>query len=158
QANLVSGARPDAVSQPGNPQRTDATGHQGQRDPQEAVDRTRAQNEGPPRQGVERAMLDPRSADALLGRNAETNLTTPSAPTRLGFAAQTILALLAAFPEQSAAIQGRRPLLTTPPGGGGQQAGGTGQSGASNSAVSSGSSNSAGGSAATAGAAAGQAG
>ena len=129
QANLVSGARPDAVSQPGTPDRPDATSNQIQRDTREAVDRARAQAENPGRQGVERGKLDPRTAELLLGRNAASTLTTPSAPTRLGFAAQTILALLAAYPDQSPVVQGRRPLLHTPPGTPGQSSASRGDSG-----------------------------
>src|SRR5690606_20223740 len=116
QANVVSGARPDAVTQPGNPERPDPARNETQRHPQDTVDRATAQNEQHGRGAIDKARLDARSAAWLLARNTPNTATTPSAPTTLGQAAKTILALLANFPEQSATIQGRRPLLTGQPG------------------------------------------
>src|SRR5690606_4678623 len=55
--------------------------------------------------------LDTRTAALLLARATTNTSATPSAPTTLGYAARTILALLANFPEQAPAVAGRRPLL-----------------------------------------------
>ncbi|MDS1141144.1 flagellar hook-length control protein FliK [Pusillimonas sp. SM2304] len=126
QANIVSGARPDAVSQPGNPERPDAARNETQRHPRETVDRITAQTEQQNRHAVDRARLDARTAAALLARNAPNTAATPSAPTTLGQAAKTILALLANYPEQSAAVMGKRPLLDRHPNGQAQARTGTG--------------------------------
>jgi hypothetical protein len=111
QANVVSGARPDAVRQPGSPERPDATENQTKRHPRDAIDRATARTDQQGRPGVERARLDARMAALLAARNAPDTATTRSAPTVLGHAAKTILALLAKFPDQTA-VQGRTPLLT----------------------------------------------
>ncbi|NGM87587.1 flagellar hook-length control protein FliK [Parapusillimonas sp. SGNA-6] len=112
QANVVSGARPDAVTQPSNPDRPDATRNELQRHPREIVDRATAQAEQQQgRHAVDKAKLDTRTAALLLARATTNSSATPSAPTTLGYAARTILALLANFPEQVPAVAGRRPLL-----------------------------------------------
>lgn len=131
QANVVSGARPDAVSQPGNPERPDAAQNQTKRHPRDAVDRATAQTEQQGRPGVERARLDARMAALLAARNAPDTAITRSAPTVLGHAAKTILALLAKFPDQ-AAVQGKTPLLMgqARDAGGARGAGGAGGAGA----------------------------
>src|SRR5690554_6446215 len=84
QANVVSGARPDAVSQPGHPERPDALRNEVLRHPREVVDRAASQAEQHGRQAVDRARLDARTAAALLTRNAPNTTATPSAPTTLG--------------------------------------------------------------------------
>lgn len=111
QANIVSGARPDAVSQPGQPERTDATHNQLIRDPRAAVDRVQDQTRHTGRHTVDRAALDARAAALLGGRAAVSTSATPSAPTSLGAAARSILALLASYPDQSPAVRGSSPLL-----------------------------------------------
>ncbi|HUH60916.1 MAG TPA: flagellar hook-length control protein FliK [Candidimonas sp.] len=111
QANVVSGARPDAVSQPGHPERPDATQNPTRRHARDAIDRATSQAEQQGRPGVERARLDARMAALLAARNAPDTATTRSAPTVLGHAAKTILALLAKYPDQTA-VQGKTPLLT----------------------------------------------
>ncbi|MFW7342497.1 flagellar hook-length control protein FliK [Pollutimonas sp. H1-120] len=115
QANLVTGARPDAVTQAANPERADAARTETQRHPREIVDRATAQTEQQGRGAVDKARLDARTAALLLGSNLTNTATTPSAPTTLGQAARTILALLANYPEQAAALQGKQPLLQTRP-------------------------------------------
>jgi hypothetical protein len=114
QANLVTGARPDAVTQPANPERADAARTETQRHPREVVERATSQAEQQGRGAIAKARLDARSAALLLNSNLPNTATTASAPTTLGQAARTILALLASFPEQ-AAVQGKRPLLQTRP-------------------------------------------
>lgn len=111
QSNLVTGARPDAVSQPGTAARTDALPNDTQRDPREAVDRARSHTEQSNRQTIDRSRLDPKTAELLQARNAPSTAATASAPTRLGFAAQTILALLAGYPESPPLTHNRRPLF-----------------------------------------------
>lgn len=124
QANLVSGARPDAITQPGSPERPDAAQNQVHRHPRDGVDRATAQTEQQTKEAIHRAKVDARAAEILAARSAPSTSTTASAPTSLGHAARTILALLANFPDQPAAVQGKAPLLGTNP-----RAGDTSQSG-----------------------------
>lgn len=116
QANLVSGARPDAVTQPGNAERPDAAQNEVHRQSRDGVDRATAQTEQQTRQAINRAKLDARAAEILAARSAPNTSTTKSAPTSLGHAARTILALLSNFPDQAAAVQGKTPLLNANPG------------------------------------------
>jgi hypothetical protein len=124
QANLVSGARPDAITQPGSPERPDAAQNQVHRQPRDGVDRATAQTEQQTKEAINRAKVDARAAEILAARSAPSTSTTASAPTSLGHAARTILALLANFPDQPPAVQGKAPLLGTNP-----RAGDTSQSG-----------------------------
>jgi hypothetical protein len=114
QANLVSGARPDAVSQPADADSTEAGRNELVRHPREAVDRSTAQAQ----QGARRAAEQPEAGARFRTGGAAANALhaggTPSAPTRLGFAARTILALLAEFPDQAPPVAGKT-LLTGPP-------------------------------------------
>ncbi|NYT61946.1 flagellar hook-length control protein FliK [Alcaligenaceae bacterium] len=115
QANVVSGARPDAVTQPGSPDRTDAAKNETHRQTREGVDRATAQTGQHTKEAINRARIDARAAEILAARSAPSTSTTQSAPTSLGHAARTILALLANFPDQAAAVQGKTPLLTANP-------------------------------------------
>lgn len=127
-ANLVSGARPDAVSQPGETARPGQT-ENATRDPRQAV-------EGPG--GQKAAVVDAKTAAALAlaARGLVTrNDTTQSAPTTLGSTARIILSLLAQYPEAAPAAQGRAPLWT-PQAGGEAPAGQTGANPAANPASS----------------------
>lgn len=105
QANLVSGAQPNAVTQPGNPENLSALQNQAQRHPREAVDKASAQDQG---RAVIGKATDARAAEGHAGRNA---IPVPSAPTTLGFAARTILALLAKYPESVQLTHGHSPLV-----------------------------------------------
>ena len=110
QANIVSGARPDAVTQPDNPNRVDPAQNDTQRHPRESVDKASTQT----RQGqqtIDRARLDARMAELLGVRTTPNTAATQSAPTTLGYAAKTILALLAGYPGTSTAVQGKAPLI-----------------------------------------------
>src|SRR3546814_999710 len=98
-----------------NPERADAARTETKRHPREIVDRATAQTEQQGRGTVDKARLDARTAALLLSSNLTNTATTPSAPTTLGQAARTILALLANFPEQAAALQGKQPLLQARP-------------------------------------------
>lgn len=118
QANVATGARPDAVTQPGQPDKTDPA----QNPPPKGQENAR-QAQG--RQGGLAALArnDPEIAKLLAARNAPMTGYTASAPTTLGQAAKTILALLQQFPDARPAVTGRAPLLSQPPGQGGSTPG-----------------------------------
>ena len=114
QANLVSGAGPQAVPQPANPENPTALQNQAQRHPREAVDQ--ANQQGRQQAAVGKAVRDMR-LDNLLGRGTTFHGTTQSAPTTLGYAARIILALLNQFPQDGQAVRGQSPLLSNAAGG-----------------------------------------
>ena len=118
QSNLASGAGPQAVPQPANPENPNTLQNQTQRHPREAVDQ--ANQQGRQQAAVGKAMRDMR-LDNLLGRSTTFQGTTQSAPTTLGYAARIILALLNQFPQDGQAVRGQSPLLPNP--GTGQTAG-----------------------------------
>ena len=105
-ANQVSGARPDAVSQPGNldkPGSADGSN----RDPRQGIQTGGARGDRPP------TVLDAKTAAALAlaARGLVTSSdTTASAPTTLGTTARAILSLLAQYPDAAPAVLGRAPL------------------------------------------------
>lgn len=111
QANIVTGARPDAVSQAANAERAESARNETLRHPRDVVDRATAHTEQNARNAVDKARLEARNAALLLARGGPNTASTPSAPTTLGYAARTILALLAGYPDLSASVQGRQPLL-----------------------------------------------
>lgn len=117
QANVVSGARPDAVTQPGQPERPEAVRNQLLRDTRDTVDRVLDQSrQQGNQQPVDRAKFDARAAALLAGRGLVNTTATASAPTSLGQAARTILALLANYPDANPAVQGKAPMLNLKPG------------------------------------------
>ncbi|MBC2768487.1 flagellar hook-length control protein FliK [Pusillimonas minor] len=122
QTNLASGARPDAVSQAAEAVRAEQLQNQVNRQPREAVDRAQLQNEQQVRQQIERGKLEAHKGLLGAAKEGPNTGTTPSAPTTLGNAARTILALLMNFPEQPAPVQGRQPLVPPPSEGGRQPA------------------------------------
>ncbi len=109
QANLVSGARPDAVSQADDPSWLSAAKNETLRHPQETVDQVTART-GQQDPAV-KSRLDAGQLDAALLDSAAATISTPSAPTTLGFAAKTILALLSLYPDQAPAVMGKAPLV-----------------------------------------------
>ncbi|WP_323025559.1 flagellar hook-length control protein FliK [Castellaniella sp.] len=119
QANLASGAGPQAVPQPTNPENPSALQNPAQRHPREAVDQ--ASQQGRQQAAVGKAVRDMK-LDNLLGRGTTFHGTTQSAPTTLGYAARIILALLNQFPQDGQAVRGQSPLL--PNAGGAPNAGG----------------------------------
>jgi len=133
-ANQISGARPDAVSQPGSPEKAGPSDGSA-RDTRQGI------QTGGARGDRQNTVVDPKTAAALAlaARGLVTSSdTTASAPTTLGTTARTILALLAQYPEAAPAVQGRAPLWSADaqggqqPGGaapGGQPAAQTGQPG-----------------------------
>lgn len=128
QANVATGARPDAVTQPGQPDKVDPA----KNPPPKEHEGARRPNEQGSRQAGLAALArnDPEIAKLLAARNAPMTSYTASAPTTLGQAAKTILALLQQFPEARPAVTGRAPLLGQAPGQGGAGAGTAGSSGA----------------------------
>ncbi|WP_276809336.1 flagellar hook-length control protein FliK [Castellaniella defragrans] len=123
QANLASGAGPQAVPQPANPENPSALQNPAQRHPREAVDQ--ANQQGRQQAAVGKAVRDMR-LDNLLGRGTTFHGTTQSAPTTLGYAARIILALLNHFPHDGQAVRGQSPLL---PNAGGRPGAGAAASG-----------------------------
>lgn len=110
QANIATGARPDAVTQPGQPEKNEALQNLPQKE-QEGARQTQG------RQGNLAALArnNPEIAKLLAARNAPMTSFTSSAPTTLGQAAKTILALLQQFPDAKPAVTGRAPLLPQAP-------------------------------------------
>lgn len=116
QANVVSGARPDAVTQPGQPERPESARNEVIRDTRTSVDRALEQSRQQGQQAVDRAKLDAKTAALLGPRGLISTTATPSAPTSLGSAARAILALLANHPDLNPATQGKAPLINHRPG------------------------------------------
>lgn len=105
-ANQVSGARPDAVSQPGGLEKPGSSDGS-TRDTRQGI------QTGGARGDRQNTVVDAKTAAALAlaARGLVTSSdTTASAPTTLGTTARTILALLAQYPEAAPAVQGRAPL------------------------------------------------
>lgn len=135
QANLATGARPDAVTQPGQSDKIDPI----KNPPPKEHEGARQVREQSGRQAGLAALTrnDPEIAKLLAARNAPMAGYTASAPTSLGLAAKAILALLQQFPD-GAAARGRAPLLAqgTPAGAAGAAGGTPGSTaGASNTAA-----------------------
>lgn len=114
QTNLASGARPNAVSQPGQPLSPDPAQNQTTRDARSSVDKVLEQSGQQLRQTTEKTKLDAQRS-ILAGRNQPATSSTPSAPTSLGSAARAILALLQSFPDQAPALTGKSPLVGADP-------------------------------------------
>lgn len=123
QSNLVSGARPDAVSQPGQTDRGDPARNDVQRHPQDNVNRAAGQIDAGRRQ-VGQARGDIGQAANLRGGIPGST----SAQTNLGMAARIILDLLNHYPEQMP-VQSRTPLMGERPGAGMQTPGSAGNAG-----------------------------
>lgn len=108
-ANQVSGARADAVSQPGGLEKPGSSDGS-TRNPGQGI------QTGGARGDRQNTVVDAKTAAALAlaARGLVTSSdTTASAPTTLGTTARTILALLAQFPEAAPALQGRAPLWSS---------------------------------------------
>lgn len=100
-ANLLNGARPDAVAPPADPDKNPQLDENGQPILPEA--------EGDAAQQIANAKTASTLALAARGLVTSTDLT-PSAPTTLGVTARTILALLAQSPDKAPPSQGKTPL------------------------------------------------
>ncbi len=123
QTNLASGARPDAVSQPGQTLSPDLAQNNATRDSRSGVDKVLEQTERQLRQTVDKTKLDAQQG-LLAARNQPATSSTPSAPTTLGAAAKAILALLMNYPDKAPALTGKSPLLDPHANPGQGQAGG----------------------------------
>lgn len=108
-ANLVSGARPDAVAQPGEAVRPGQAEHAG-RSPRQPLD--------PAARGQRDATVANSKDAEASGQPARSQVTrtdaTASAPTTLGQTARTILALLAQYPDRPPPARGQAPLWPGP--------------------------------------------
>jgi hypothetical protein len=102
-ANLLNGARPDAVAPPADPEKNPQLDENGQPILSDA--------EGDPAQQIANAKTAAALSLAARGLVTSTDLT-PSAPTTLGATARTILALLAQSPDKAPPSQGKAPLWT----------------------------------------------
>lgn len=109
QANIVSGTRPDAVSPPAESTRTQAVQNELLRHPREAIDQIADQAKQKDRQSIDAASrTGTQTPDSQRTRHNATDASgTSSAPTRLGPAAKTILALLTRFPNAAPPIIGK---------------------------------------------------
>lgn len=118
-ANLASGARADAVSQPGSLEKPGPSDGS-TRDPRQGIP------SGGARGDRQNTVVDAKTAAALAlaarGLVTSSDLTA-SAPTTLGTTARAILALLAQYPEAAPAVQGRAPLWNAAGDAGGQAPG-----------------------------------
>lgn len=118
-ANLASGARADAVSQPGSLEKPGPSDGS-TRDPRQGI------SSGGARGDRQNTVVDAKTAAALAlaarGLVTSSDLTA-SAPTTLGTTARAILALLAQYPEAAPAVQGRAPLWNAAGDAGGQAPG-----------------------------------
>ena len=116
QSNIASGARPDAVTRPGQPDKVDPA----KNPPPER--RQPQRQEGVSGRGERQAGLaalsrdNPEIAKLLAARNAPMTAYTTSAPTSLGQAAKALLLLFQQFPEMRPVVTGRTPLLSQAPG------------------------------------------
>lgn len=122
QTNLISGARPDAVSQPADADKPEPGRDQLVRHPRESVDRSQGRIQGDDRGAIEKPSSASQRQDPT-GRLATDVESTTSAPTRLGFAARTILALLAEFPDQAPPVATDTALFDPAEAGNGPHAG-----------------------------------
>ncbi|VFR48317.1 ortholog of Bordetella pertussis (BX470248) BP1407 [plant metagenome] len=113
-ANLINGARPDALAQAAAAARLLGPDVPGSRTEKETLERTRIDGtRGSGRGAGQIAGQDDGAAVAGRMRHAST-ASTPSAPTSLGMTARTILALLSRYPDPAPPATGKAPLWSTP--------------------------------------------
>lgn len=112
QTNIVTGARPDAVSQSAPVERNLAVQNSTDKHPRETVDQIARQGQQKSNAQVHQgAQLDHRqSAIEALLRHTNTSATA-SAPTTLSRAARTILEIIERFPQGSTPLIGKRPIV-----------------------------------------------
>ncbi|WP_098020896.1 flagellar hook-length control protein FliK [Orrella dioscoreae] len=121
-ANLINGARPDALAQAAAAARLLGPDVPGSRTEKETLERTRIDGtRGSGRGAGQIAGQDDDGAVAGRMRHAST-ASTPSAPTSLGMTARTILALLSRYPDPAPPATGKAPLWSTPAQAGGAAA------------------------------------
>ncbi|VFR22740.1 ortholog of Bordetella pertussis (BX470248) BP1407 [plant metagenome] len=121
-ANLINGARPDALAQAAAAARLLGPDVPGSRTEKETLERTRIDGtRGSGRGAGQIVGQDDDGAVAGRMRHAST-ASTPSAPTSLGMTARTILALLSRYPDPAPPATGKAPLWSTPAQAGGAAA------------------------------------
>lgn len=116
QSQLTRTSRSDAIAQLADAAKATPVHNQPDRSLPDSIERSQAQVPQRARQPATTTELQPGATQRTARPTPDTS-TTPSAPTTLGQAARTILALLALFPD-SAPVQGRSPLLQTNAAGG----------------------------------------
>lgn len=123
QSQIVNAARSDAIAQLADAARVNPLQNETGRPLPESIEKAQAQVQRQGRQPLENTRQLTQPVPARTERPATETSTTASAPTTLGNAARTILALLSLFPEQAAPVNGRAPLLQNSPAGGNATAG-----------------------------------
>lgn len=116
QSQIVNAARADAIAQLADAARISPVHDEGGRPLPETIERAQAQVERQARQATESGRLQQLQPGSRQARAASDTSTTPSAPTTLGHAARTILALLSLFPDHAPPMLGRQPLFRSSPG------------------------------------------
>lgn len=115
QSQIVNAAKADAISQLADAARLSPVHNEGGRPLPETIEKAQAQVERQARQATESGRLQQSQPGLRMARPTVDTATTPSAPTRLGHAARTILALLSLFPDQAPPLRGRQPLIPSAP-------------------------------------------
>lgn len=115
QVNVISGASPQAITQPGSPESATPSPNATQRQTEDAVEQ--ASGHGGRQTAVDKATREIELSN-LLGRGTTSQRATQSAPTTLGYAARIILALFNEYPASDKNIRPQAPLLPQPPPGG----------------------------------------
>ncbi|WP_397475573.1 flagellar hook-length control protein FliK [Pusillimonas sp.] len=116
QSQIVNAARSDAVAQLADAARISPVHNEGGRPLPETIEKAQAQVGRQARQPAESGRLQHLPPGSRHTRAVIDTSSTPSAPTTLGRAARTILALLSLFPDQAPPVRGRNPLLQSGPG------------------------------------------
>lgn len=117
QSQIVNAAKADAIAQLADAARLSPVHNEGGRPLPETIEKAQAQVERQARQTTESGRLQQSQPGLRMARPTVDTATTPSAPTRLGHAARTILALLSLFPDQAPPLRGRQPLIPSAPSG-----------------------------------------
>lgn len=126
QSQIVNAARSDAIAQLADASRVNPLQNETGRPLPESIEKAQAQVQRQARQPLENTRLATQPLPIRAERPAPETSATASAPTTLGRAAKTILALLSLFPEKAPSVAGRAPLMQH----GSPKAGGTaGQAG-----------------------------
>ena len=114
QSQIVNAGKSDAILQLADATRIAPLHNEGGRPLPETIDKALAQTERGGRR-VEDARLQSRPLPPGTERPSTETSSTQSAPTTLGHAAKTILALLSRFPGQAPPVAGRAPLVQAGP-------------------------------------------
>lgn len=111
QSQIVNATRSDAISQLADAARVNPLDNNLNRSLPESIEKAQAQVQHQTRQALDNTRLHTRPLPLPAERPTPETSSTRSAPTTLGNAAKTILALLARFPSQAPPVNGRAPLV-----------------------------------------------